>query len=69
MKKNRKPVTAWARFADVGRRFEHNHIEDGHAKGGVHEPTPKFPEQARSWKGALWTKKLGYLVNGVFEAK
>lgn len=55
-----EPVTKWKRWNDLERRWEHNHIEDGHIPYGQESPQPRFPAQ-RSWKGARWLKLCCYL--------
>lgn len=58
------PITIWKRFNDRRRAFELNHIEDGHAPIEQREPKARSEEQARSWKGALWVRFHGYLIDG-----
>jgi len=55
-----QPITVWRRLEKDG--WEHNHIEDGHAKNWI--PTAKFPHQKENWKGAKWQSAHCYLING-----
>jgi hypothetical protein len=49
-----KPITIWKRFDDKTRRFEFNHIEDGHISPLIREPKPIGTYQRKAWKNALW---------------
>jgi hypothetical protein len=59
---DRKPVTIWERYNPKKKRYELNHIEDGHWNGST--PPARSNEQKVKWKGAYWRKKFGYLADG-----
>lgn len=48
------PITIWYRMDDKG-VFQHNHLELGF-DDKVKHPTPKVPEQAKTWKNSKWAK-------------
>jgi hypothetical protein len=47
-----KPITLW-RCKNREGRFEHHHLEEGHAS--AERPTPKFPSQ-ESWINKQWQR-------------
>ena len=53
-----KPITVWLRFDDKTKRWNHNHIEDGHIT--ANKPTGN-KEQNRSWGAGTWMFRHKYL--------
>ena len=57
-------VTVWKKYNPKTKRFEHNHIEGGHAEGD--KPASKHPEQSY-WHMYDWQKIHTVMVDGVVQ--
>lgn len=55
-------ITVWQRLNKNSGIFEHNHIEDGLSDREA--PVAISDHQMNCWKGAVWKKLKGQLVNG-----
>lgn len=55
------PVTIWYRKNHETGIYEHNHIEN--ASPEDFEPIPIDDYQKRSWSGAKWNAKEGFLTD------
>lgn len=55
-------ITCWYRVIDGEINF--NHITDGY-DSSQEAPHPVSENQAKAWRGAIWEKREGRLVNGV----
>lgn len=56
-------ITIWERLKKDTKVFEHNHIENGDIFEDA--PIPKSEIQKSAWKGAVWKRTFGYLINNV----
>ena len=59
-------VTIWehrVKKADDTYEWEFNHIENGYTEE-TQTPTPVTKIQENSWKGGMWQKQKGVLING-----
>lgn len=52
-----RKITEWYRFDDKTRKYEFNHIEDGHIPYTQSNPIPISEFQKQSWKNVLWIRK------------
>lgn len=55
-------VTIWQKLNPKTGQYEHNHIENGKIEGEI--PLPISLLQEKAWKGALWRKSYGFLIEG-----
>ena len=54
-------ITVWERYNHKKKKWEHNHISDGHDENPI--PTGISKNQKQSWKGSTWRKFFGTLEN------
>lgn len=57
------PVTIWFKHNDQYRRWDFNHLSDGHEQGM--RPKPKHPDQATAWGKGGWDARHKWMRTDV----